>query len=239
MEHQCPPIDRRCAAWNVTSPRGRDHRVLYAARPIRRGVHRRTPSCLGSAVELRLCEIRRRLAQDLVRLAKLPVLPLQRREPFALGRSSAQAERPRRLERAEPTCAASRPNSRASTAPGRWPTIASRARPGGPGPTALPGAEAPTRICLNESSLQSLKVWSLRETRRGSHLQEQENRPAGQGRVKFCSRNASTVFPINLLIINRFSTLIDPSRLTSPNLSNSLIPKTGYRTKFGPGGQGR
>ena len=37
---------------------------------------------------------------------------------------------------------------------------ASRARPGGPGPTALPVPEAPGSICLNVSCTQSLKVWA-------------------------------------------------------------------------------
>ena len=64
-----------------------------------------------------------------------------------------------------PIGTASRPGSRASPTPSRWPPIAIRARPGAPAPAARPVPQAPGSRCLNVSSLQSLKVWSLRETR--------------------------------------------------------------------------
>ena len=70
--------------------------------------------------------------------------------------------------------------------------------------------------------------------RRGRETSREPHRTGGAGRVKFCSRDASTVFPANLLIVNRFPTQIDPSRLTSTNSSNSLIPKDRLPNKIWP-----
>src|SRR5512143_3568468 len=60
---------------------GRSAAPCRSARPhTPHGDRRRRRSWLVSAVELRLGKIRARLAQDLIGLAKLPVLPLKRLE---------------------------------------------------------------------------------------------------------------------------------------------------------------
>ena len=77
------PLPGPCARSTST---GQSAAPCRSARPrIHHGGCRRTPSWLGSAVELRLSEIRRRLAQNLVRPPELAVLPLQRLEPLTLG----------------------------------------------------------------------------------------------------------------------------------------------------------
>ena len=128
-------------------------------------------------------------------------LPFQLLEPLTLGarRPGSNAPATQLRHRAlpgVPICAASRPNSRSSTTPSRWPPIAIRARPGGPGPTALPIPAAPGSICLNVSWLQSLKVWSLRETRGSSCMVP--IRPVGTvhpGQCRLCPKGSVACLP--------------------------------------------
>src|SRR5260370_40256923 len=89
---------------------------------------------------------------------------------------SDRAGRPGHAQPAAPNCAVSRPSSQSSRQSSGSPTIARRARLGGPGPSELRG-HAPQGNTgeLALSWLHPLRSWSLRETRCASlaHRAEQ------------------------------------------------------------------
>src|SRR4029077_17714853 len=106
------------------------------------------------------------LPQDLVRLAQLTVLSLERLDPLALFGCRTRSKTLVTVRPAAPRGVVSPPSSRSSRQSSGSPPIARRARLGGPAPSE-PRGHGPQGNMeeLASSSLHPLKSWSLRETR--------------------------------------------------------------------------
>src|SRR5690606_9999501 len=117
------------------------------------------------AVELRLCEICRRLAENLVGPTQITVFALELLEPLTLLGSSDPAAAPHPSGAAESSRAASRPNSRSSVRPTGSPPIPIHTRARARRPAEPPAPAPPPSTALLLPWLQFLKGGSLRQTR--------------------------------------------------------------------------
>ena len=140
-------------------------------------------------------KIGRRLAQDLVRLPKLPALPLQFSDPRLL-----RARRPRphtliALSLPDPPAQRLRREAELWPRSALLPPLASHSRPHDPAPAERPARVPPpntVHASLGSPSLHPLKSWSLRKTRRGSTpaTSQNDSSPLKASRLTSTSANS-------------------------------------------------